>query len=162
MFPDAERKVMCYVHVLRNIQKHFNKLNDRNNRAAITNDITVLHHSESEIVFDTACDLFCKKWKKTEPIFIKYFKSTWLGTQKYWFGGATTYAPSHNNALEGFNGVLKRDFFFRERLPFGEFSVKIMEITNAISTQYSEGIRQFKKEPEIKEVLWRTGNFFND
>lgn len=99
-FPSVELMIMCYVHVLRNVNKR-PLSNAKNHRKLIQADIDILHLAGSEEKFDNLTALFIKKWKKLEPDFIRYFEEQWLGDLKYWFVGASVYDPSDNNHVEG-------------------------------------------------------------
>lgn len=105
-------------------------------------------------VFDELSELFLKKWRESELEFTKYFKKQWLGAHRNWFEGAADYTPATNNGLEGFNGVIKELYTFRNRLPFAEFIDVISDIAKKISTEFDTGERQFLKEPKIERKLW--------
>lgn len=92
--------VMCYVHVLRNVDKHKEKY-DKSNKKEIFEDINALQLAPSREVFDEISKLFLKKWSKREKDFASYFQIEWLNSHSNWFEGAATYTPSTNNSLEG-------------------------------------------------------------
>lgn len=100
VFPDAELMIMCYVHVIRNVEKNRDKFK-KENRAEIFKDIDTLQLAHSAEVFDELVKVFLKYWKKKEPKFAKYFQKQWLGSHCNWYEGAATYTPSTNNSLEG-------------------------------------------------------------
>lgn len=107
VFPRAELMVMCYVHVLRNVDKHKDKYN-KANRNEIFKDIETCHLASTPAIFKKLTALFMKKWTKREPKFAAYFKKEWLERHCNWYEGAASYTPSTNNALEGM-----RHHFFR-------------------------------------------------
>lgn len=107
VFPNAEVMIMCYVHVLRNIDKNRQKFH-KDNRPEILKDINTLHLASSVEIFQQLVELFLKKWKKKEPQFATYFQQQWLGSHCNWYEGAAEYTPSTNNSLEGNN---KHRFF---------------------------------------------------
>lgn len=100
VFPSVETLIMCYVHVLRNVDKRKNKY-QKKNRNEIMRDIGILHNSSSADVFNMLKELFLKKWYKKDQAFAEYFKSTWLQSHCNWYLGAAEYTPSTNNSIEG-------------------------------------------------------------
>lgn len=99
-FPSIEVMIMCYVHVIRNVNKRALS-NSKKHRKLIMDDINILHLAGTEEKFDQLASLFIKKWEKVEPDFTKYFANQWLGDLKYWFVGASVFDPSDNNHVEG-------------------------------------------------------------
>lgn len=57
-----------------------------------------------------------------------------------------------NNAQEGFNNMLKRDFTLRERLPFNEFKMEIIRIVSTISSRY-DPVKMKIEGREVKKVV---------
>lgn len=55
----------------------------------------------------------------------------------------------------GYNGVIKKIVTFRERMPLGPFTAKILEMTQDLSNDYKEGKREIRAEPFIPTALWR-------
>lgn len=99
-FTSVDVMIMCYVHVLRNVNKR--PLSDaKNHRKLINADIEIMHQAGSEDQFDEIAALFIKKWEKKERDFVRYFEDQWLGDLKYWHVGASLYDPSDNNHVEG-------------------------------------------------------------
>lgn len=94
---DAKKMIMCYIHVKRNVAKR--PLKDNKNRKRILNDMT--HMASSEENFKIMSQLFLKKYKESEPEFVDYFQSQWLGEHCNWYEAAAVYTPSTNNNLEG-------------------------------------------------------------
>lgn len=99
-FPRAELIVMCYVHVLRNVEKNKNKYS-KENKKEIFKDIETCHLASTPAKFRRLTALFMKKWSEKEPTFASYFKKQWLDSHSNWYEGAATYTPSTNNAVEG-------------------------------------------------------------
>lgn len=72
-FPNAKLMVMCYVHVLRNVDKQKDKYK-KENRNEIFKDIETMHFAPSPAVFAELGKLFIKKWSKKEKAFSEYFQ----------------------------------------------------------------------------------------
>lgn len=106
IFPLATVDIMCFAHVIRNVDKR--PFKSQNNKKLIKADITLLQQAPDRKVFALMSQLFCEKWRPVETEFITYFESQWLGEHCNWFEGAATYTPSTNNAQEAVNGVIKK------------------------------------------------------
>lgn len=100
VFPEHKLMVMCFVHVLRNVEKNRDKYQQKN-KAEIIRDIQAMQLASSREIFDNISALFIKKWMKREKAFVKYFRKQWLSSHCNWFEGVSDYTPSHNNSLEG-------------------------------------------------------------
>lgn len=98
IFPSAEL-VMCYVHVLRNVDKQ--KFNGKQNKKRILKDIGILQLSPSRSMFKKNVKLFLRKWRKEEKEFTTYFKSNWINKHCNWYESFADYTPSTNNNVEG-------------------------------------------------------------
>lgn len=99
-FPDYDFMVMCFVHVLRNVEKNKDKYK-KENKQEIIKDILIMQLAASRETFDMLAVLFIAKWTKREKVFAAYFKKTWLDSHCNWFEGVGEYTPSTNNSLEG-------------------------------------------------------------
>lgn len=66
-FESAEQNVICFVHVLRNIQRA--KFKSKVNKESIISEVMILLQCSSMAEFDNACRLFIKKWEQSEPDF---------------------------------------------------------------------------------------------
>lgn len=106
IFPNATVDIMCFAHVLRNVDKR--KFNSKNNKKIIMDDIRKLQQAPDKSTFSFMSKLFCEEWTPVEAEFVEYFKTQWLGVHCNWFEGAAMYAPSTNNAQESVNGVIKK------------------------------------------------------
>lgn len=148
VFTSANQNVMCSVHVGRNVKDQ--KFKNASNYDLIKSDLHILQASPDKLTFDYAADLFMQKWKSSEPEFSDYFQRVWVNSNNTWFSGYTPFAPSHNNAQEGFNLVLKRDYTLRERLPFNVFKAVFTDMVCSISEQYSSHCG--KKPKKIVDV----------
>lgn len=82
IFPTIVCMIMCYIHVIRNVNKR-PLANSKKNRKLINDDIEILHLAGTEEKFDELSALFIKKWEKEEKEFTRYFAEQWLGDLKY-------------------------------------------------------------------------------
>lgn len=147
-FDTAKLDVMCFAHVLRNCHKR--PFVSKNNKNLILDDIRKMQLAANPATFKMMSDLFLQKWTPFEPDFAQYFKKEWLGAHSNWFEGAACYTPSHNNAQESHNAVIKRKVTLRRRLPMNQFMACMKDMTADISIQFSKGERALKSEPTIK------------
>lgn len=152
IFPNATVDVMCFAHVLRNIEKRVFK--SQNNKKLIIEDIKLLQQAPSKDAFEFMSKLFCSKWKPVEADFIAYFITQWLGVHCNWFEGAAIYTPSTNNAQEAVNGVIKSKVTLRKRLPMNQFMTSMMSLIHDTSIELQNGSRTFAKEPTIDANMW--------
>lgn len=127
----------------------------KKNKQQILKDIRYIQLSHSKTVFDTTCDLFIKKWEKEEKDFCDYFRKQWLDVHCNWYEGAAEYSPSTNNNLEAYNGVLKSNYTFRNRLEFGVFVETIAGVVRKLSKDYLNENRKVSTVPSISTALWR-------
>lgn len=56
----------------------------------------------------------------------------------YFLISSFSFFEQTNNAQEGFNLAIKRDFTMRERLPSNEFKIECLNIASTISSRYDE------------------------
>ena len=94
-------------------------------------------------------NLFTKKWEN-ETDFIEYFRRSYIIKNHNWFEGAQYNAPSTNNALESNNGVIKRVYTNRSRLPLNQFISLMAEMITDWSKQRSTdstNVKTFKETP---------------
>lgn len=95
-----------------------------------------------------------KKWQKKEQTFVLYFEQNWVNKNHNWFEVIRHFTSSTNNALESFNGRIKRDFDFQGRPGLNQFKVKIMEVIHILSCEYRYKVKSFKAEPKIWRNTW--------
>lgn len=161
VFECAERDIMCFAHVVRNIRKR--PFAAKLNKALIIDDIRRMQLAPSPSAFGVMSKLFITKWQDIEPNFVSYFQQQWLGTHVNWYEGEAHYTPSTNNALESHNSVIKKKITFRRRLPLEEFLPAMLKMTTDISKQLSEGIRIVASEPDIsRDVMMRAAHMNNN
>lgn len=136
VFPSAEKNVVCWSHVSRNLHG-FKYQDKKKNYEPIRKDVDVLQASPDMNTFKYVADLLISKWNNAEPEFCEYFKKTWVDRSNTWFGGYALFEPATNNGNEGFNLILKRDYTLRERLPFNSFKMVFKNMVADLSQQYS-------------------------
>lgn len=152
IFPGATTDIMCFAHVLRNIEKR--KFKSNNNKKLIIADVKLLQQAPDKIVFSLMTKMFCAKWEHIETDFIQYFEKQWLGTHKNWYEGAAIYTPSTNNAQEAVNGIIKRKVTLRKRLPMNQFMASMTKLIREYSEELNNGTREFAKAPKIESSMW--------
>jgi len=149
--------IMCWAHVRRNVVKHLH-LVDEEFRDDIMNDIDALQLASSKEIFDKAMPLFIKKWlTKKQKDFIEYMKEMWFSTHSNWYEGCAIKTPSHNNALESHNLVIKKEETFRERMPLSRFLQQSIESVEKWSKQYDSNDKLFIESPTIGLKQWTDG-----
>ena len=122
----AFKRVMCWVHMKRNVNILLSESRNIQFKDAITLDIRSLQLAVSLETFRVASDLFTSKLSSDCPQFVAHFRAKWLVKNFGWFEGYAMYVPSQNNALEASNRVIKSEQTFRERLPIGRM-IKVIE-----------------------------------
>lgn len=128
-FESAERNVVCWAHVKRNL---FQKTKNLDMLA----DIDKLQLSPNENTFEEGVAHFFDKWSDSEPRFCRYFRKVWINKNNSWFEGYCLFVPSTNNALEAFNNVIKRLYTFRTSLDIVQFNSQIFDCFIDKSSKY--------------------------
>lgn len=98
--------IMCFYHVKANIKTKTMHL-DKDVKAELYNDIDSLYYCWTADMFEKASLLFQQKWEPREPEFVIYMRRMWLSSHKNWYKGFGK-IPSTDNALESFNGRIKK------------------------------------------------------
>ena len=121
---------MCRAHVDRNVDKNM-KIKNKALSEEMKSDLFLLQGSHSKEFFHHYYKLFWNKWDSKElsvddkndvAVFMKYFHDTWVNSiNNGWYEGVAIRVPSHNNGLEGTNGLIKDAHTFHERLGFGQY-----------------------------------------
>lgn len=153
IFPNAIVDIMCFAHVLRNVDKR--KFSSKNNKKLIKEDIRQLQQAPDKKTFTFMSTLFCAKWRPIEAEFITYFEKQWLGVHCNWYEGASIYTPSTNNAQEAVNGVIKKKVTLRKRLPMNQFMTCMANLISDVSKELCNGSREFAGEPFIETGMWK-------
>lgn len=150
-FQSAKKDIMCFAHVLRNVLKR--KFTNQNNKNLIIEDIQKMQLAPDKKTFKQMTKLFLDKWKNIEADFAEYFKKQWLGVHCNWYEGAANYTPSTNNALEGYNSVIKRKVTLRRRLPLLEFLGSMKQMAAEKSNDLYKQLKIVASEPSLDKKL---------
>ena len=135
-FESAKKDIMCFAHVLRNINKR--KFSNKTVKSLIFDDIRKMQAAASRPIFNMMSKLFCEKWRNDERDFVEYFEKQWLGVHSNWFEGAAQFTPSTNNGVESHNASIKRKITLHRRLPFNQFVNAMNQLVNDISVQFTK------------------------
>lgn len=153
VFGDDNTVVMCWAHMLKNVQKKVAALvAEKADQKAILADITFLQTIATVKQFEQARSLFLAKWE-SQVDFINYFMREWVAKNANWYEGAAQHTPSTNNALEATNRVLKDDVTKRERLSLSEF-VAVLESTIGRYSRRCKTDQIFASVPTITKQTW--------
>lgn len=148
IFTHQHEVVMCFAHVITNINKQkFAK----DMKEQIKADVRALHAAHSHMAYTNARILFEQKYEKECPEFCNYMIKVWL--DKNWYEGVRHFTPSTNNALEGTNAILKRDYTFRERQKLEVFKHTLLETVSAMSKRNSTE-KPFEEDVFINNEDW--------
>ena len=120
VFGEPDKRIMCWAHMIRNVDKHANLVNDKKQWPKIRTDIEALQVAANSEMFTKGAQLFCDKCVAF-PDFLSYFKTQWLDRNFGWYKGYATTIPSTNNALESFYRTIKQHHTFGKRAPVGQF-----------------------------------------
>lgn len=135
--------VMCYTHVMTNIQKQ--SFSSTILKEQVISDIRALHAAPHPLIYKKAQNLFVLKYENEQPVFCNYMENIWLS--KNWYVGVRHFTPCTNNAVEGTHAVLKRDHTIRERQKVEIFKHTMCEIVGTMSERNS------REKPYVEEVL---------
>lgn len=145
--------IMCWFHVHKNVTKKLSTfVKVKATKDAILSDLTFLQLIATVSYFETALDLFLKKWEN-EADFVAYFKEEWINQNPNWYEGAMQNVPSTNNALEATNRVLKDDVTGRERLSIGEFISVLADMISRYSRRSTTDLKM-SLTPSIPNLTW--------
>ena len=116
-FPDSTN-LMCFFHLMQNVRKHKNLIQNNEYYETVLNEIRELHSSPTEKKFVEKKKKLLKKWDQQLELteFSKYFQKQWL--DEPFSNWAVCFSPpgfsSTNNPIESFNGRIKK--FFTNRI----------------------------------------------
>lgn len=152
-------RLMCFFHVLTNVEKYFKRLTKSNPN--LKPDIHALQTCNDETTFLKASELFLKKWEMTDEDgikdFIDYFRSQWLHKNFNWYEGISVGYPSTNNGIEATNAIIKKQHTLRERLPVGQFLNSVLSLLVTWSKErdpQSPNFKMFSDVPSISLQQW--------
>ncbi|KAK7601130.1 hypothetical protein V9T40_008571 [Parthenolecanium corni] len=161
VFGEPRVRIMCFFHVLKNIEKYFKVITKKKTCTQLKDDIQSLQGCKDEQTFQKAAELFLGKWATTNDRhvkdFVDYFNEQWLSKNSKWFEGAAVGYPSTNNGKESTNAVIKREHTLRERLPVGQFLNSVMELLmkwSSIRNPDATNCISFAKYPYISLRQW--------
>ncbi|KAK7601962.1 hypothetical protein V9T40_009403 [Parthenolecanium corni] len=124
-FGAPQVRLMCYFHVIKNLEKYLRPLSQNGVSLQLKEDIYLLQTCPNKKTFMQATTLFLQKWReKTDQRileFIDYFEQEWLIALPNWYEGAAIGIPSTNSGIEATNAAIKKEHILRERLPVGQF-----------------------------------------
>lgn len=123
VFGQDTTALMCFTHVLRNIESKIRCIKKSADIDILKNDIRELERMPSREAFQVGVSLFCAKWKRY-PDCVKYIDKNWFQKNSNWFMGARNGSlniPLTNNAMEKFNSTLKSQGTYRHRMAFLPF-----------------------------------------
>jgi hypothetical protein len=145
-------RIMCWVHMQRNADKHLNSNDLKEFKDDILKDISVLQKCISTKHFQYACDLFFLKWQSKNNVslnsFLDYFKNEWvLSSNNCWYEGACDRVPKQNNGLESNNLVIKTHHTLRSRLSLSHY------LNNAESMLKNWSIDRTKSDLKFQTII---------
>lgn len=153
----------CNFHVKKAIDLNLNRhVKAKEERTQIKADFDLIQSSSSLEQFELGVKLFIEKWGKY-PSFVEYFDTQWVKKVNDWWSGKgdPIKAPGTDNALEAFNGTIKKERTFRDRMlvqPFLDAMVKMVEDK---SLRYKHGQTVFEIEPKITLKDWQGAYAWN-
>ena len=186
-FPSATKRVNCWAHVIRNIDKHL-KVVDQEERAKMRKDILDIQLQTNEARFFKAFDLFVEKWttKKNSKInsFLDYFKYWRQPGNNAWYEGYDIDLPSTSNALESIHRYMKSGLLGTRLsliqflntvkcpkvglIPWWSFSrnpitlVKDASDPNKLIEQPNLNFKQYKPTPTISPNFLKKASIWNN
>jgi len=109
-----EYRIICWAHCLRKFEEYTKVITDKVTKGLVYDDLYLLQTSQSTQIFREAKRLFLKKWSSNKSVTncLKSFFKVWgKPDTENWYEGYHPLGcvPSHNNALESSNNVVKPD-----------------------------------------------------
>lgn len=84
------KTIMCWAHVVMNMDKKLHLIKDKKVRAEVRNDIIQLQLCPSGDAFLHASSLFLQKWESSDhdtQSFLDYFRGSWIDDNSTWYEG---------------------------------------------------------------------------
>lgn len=150
--------VMCYAHVIRNVTTKY-KFNDKKkNKDQLVEDLRILHNSSNERMFRHGCELFVAKWKDAEPHVVDSVNKSFFEQNNTWYIGFRFRTPVTDNALENFNGDIKKYQTNHLKKPLKEFLPYSMKMIRQRSKEYlSIPKPRFQSKVEFTDAILLAG-----
>lgn len=133
----AAQIIMCYFHVMLNVQSKY-KFHGQLNKAAFKEDLAVLH-------------------KDVEPEATRLIAGSFFKNNKNWYIGCSPRIPKHNNGLESFNSTMKRFQTEHQRQPLKVFLHTALRIVRQRSTEYLLDKKAFDNVLHISDNVYKKG-----
>lgn len=152
--------VMCYSHVISNVQRKY-KFRNEENRNDFVNDIRSLHLCSDKAKFDEGFELMKKKWISLEKDVIVKFEKSFITKNFNWFLGVGPRVPKTNNLLERFNGAMKQFQTLYRKQALKHYLPSSLRIIAERSQEYRMDKDEFSAELTISEEQIRKGCDFN-
>uniref|UniRef100_A0A914WGQ7 Transposase n=1 Tax=Plectus sambesii TaxID=2011161 RepID=A0A914WGQ7_9BILA len=115
------------------MQKQLLTIKSEKLRSQFASDINTLQLAHIVDLFNKAVALFAEKWdaigedssetvKRQIEQCLQHFVEEYCDRYSGWFEGNALGHPSHNNALESMNNIIKMECMMRSRLPIAQFA----------------------------------------
>lgn len=132
------------------LSKEKREILSKETRSKILMDVNTLQSAWNPECFNYLSNLFIDRWTdKGFPRFVEYFRKEWLTMNPNWYEGVARRCPSTNNALESFNGKIKKEATLREKLPISRFVSVLKNFVRDCSVTM-----KFSSEVVIGQQLW--------
>jgi hypothetical protein len=152
--PEFFIRIMCWIHMLRNVEKQLNSVGLKEYKEQIISDIKIIQKSFSKEHFNYSIHLFTTKWqsKNISEInsFLHYFDKEWISSSNCgWYEGMHIRIPKQNNALEANNLVIKTHHTLRSRLSLSHYLHNATTMLNQWSIDRTKPENIFQHSFEI-------------
>jgi hypothetical protein len=166
VFGEPKLRLMCFFHVVKNIEKYFKSITKGGHNSELRGDLSALQSAKNSATFRKASDLLLQKWETVNSEFVEYFQKEWLLKYSLWYKGAAPGYPSTNNGVEATNAVIKRHHTLCERAPIGQFLPQLIELVASWSMGRAPSLNcvpfAVTREPLLREwtaaYQWATAN----
>lgn len=156
IFGDDSKVIMCWYHMKTALTKRMESMiKNQAQRMAFIVDINKLQVAKTREIFDTAANLFVKKWSPVSKELMTYFQSEWLSKNRNWYEAYARRTPSTNNCIESFNNVVKTAHTHRERLALSEFRRVLFDMIRQWAVASLSKLNVIHNErPQIDLKMW--------
>lgn len=169
---DLDKRVYCWAHVLRAIDKELNRVHDQELRSKIKKDILDFQSSVLSSNFRKVADLLVAKWNSLNnaavDTFTAYFTTNWLDRRTGWYDHYSDFVPVTNNAIESTNRYIKETGLGRRRHGIVQF-LNLVEAEAGFLRKWSVdrkpenniNVKEFALFPEIGTKEYTSGYNFD-